>query len=442
MGNKGTRSSSSLRSWVHAEQWSVLAAAPTPHNALTPARPLGCADAQGQVDLPKNETGRPFGTLRWALTRPPPCRESESPLYELPQASGCHLRYFLLADYLVPALTKHGDEYGTMGRGLGRGYYTKLGYDCPRNYTLAQLAGGAYVRVVFFDTDRGVLLLRASSLKAGYQLAAAIQGFMALFWGHPPDRRSDSFFLHPVRRVPQPDWSEAELRTALELADPEFGRGDWVRLNTGVVLLPDQLRRFPPILPILAGEGRLREALLHAEQSRSIFNGFMVGSYYHLHYASDRRNRSTTEMMRRYFEDRAQHELAFLSAFKSIEAIFGGSQLNTRNLGRKFRGMRRHGVTPGCQYKRYHEIFQGRDRVISYYDLILHFLRIRNAVAAHANSTPPRHLAVTEDTLFEIQHFVACLIDDWAAAALGGEVVLPDLPVVFCANTTRGLEFA
>ncbi len=61
------------------------------------------------------------------------------------------------------------------------------------------------------------------------------------------------------------------------------------------------------------------------------------------------------------------------------------------------------------------EIFSGYASSESYEGMIRHFLDIRNAVAAHANPSPPRRFMLSEDSIYELQLFVAEL----GARALG-----------------------
>ncbi|MGH7592808.1 MAG: hypothetical protein ACRELE_03010, partial [Gemmatimonadales bacterium] len=69
------------------------------------------------------------------------------------------------------------------------------------------------------------------------------------------------------------------------------------------------------------------------------------------------------------------------------------------------------GTPPETPYRRFHEIFRGYKKRTTVEEILKHFLRIRNAVAAHANSTPPRDLMLSEDNVYEIQNLVTFLID-------------------------------
>jgi hypothetical protein len=165
---------------------------------------------------------------------------------------------------------------------------------------------------------------------------------------------------------------------------------------------------------------------MHFRESRQLFAGFMVGSYYHSHYRHDRREAPRWLMQKRYFEQRARYELAFVAAFKAIESFFGVTMLRRNNLERAFAHLPFPVISPWKIYRRRHEIFSRFPAQVAYRDLILHFLDLRNAVAAHANLAPPPRFVLSEDNLFEIQLFVTSLIGD----ALQGLVPDPNAVVI------------
>src|SRR5262249_42231495 len=126
-------------------------------------------------------------------------------------------------------------------------------------------------------------------------------------------------------------------------------------------------------------------------------------------------------------------------AFKAVEAMFGGVQIRRNQLDERFNSIPYALITPRARYRRYHEVFRGEGRTASYRDMILHFLDIRNATAAHSNRTPPPSLMVTEDTVYEIQWFVSELILQALCSTLGTELPTVALPAV---NRTDGLTKA
>jgi len=69
-------------------------------------------------------------------------------------------------------------------------------------------------------------------------------------------------------------------------------------------------------------------------------------------------------------------------------------------------------VKPTNTYRRFHEVFSNQVENIPYTELIEHFLRLRNVVAAHGNQNPPEQYKIIEDNTFEIQLFLEHLINN------------------------------
>lgn len=67
----------------------------------------------------------------------------------------------------------------------------------------------------------------------------------------------------------------------------------------------------------------IAEVLLHLVQSHYSISGSMTGSYYYLHYRWDKRFQNKHLREKKYFENRTRYDLAFVSAFRSIESILG-----------------------------------------------------------------------------------------------------------------------
>jgi hypothetical protein len=145
-------------------------------------------------------------------------------------------------------------------------------------------------------------------------------------------------------------------------------------------------------------------------ESRFLFCGFMVGSYYGCHYVNDRRAVPGWEIEKRYFESRYRYETAFIAAFKGIERLFGVNQIKKSNLETVLETRRTFGIAPETRYTRYHEIFSGHEKHLTYSDLLAHFLDLRNIVAAHGNRNPPECAKLIEDNVFEIQLFLQELL--------------------------------
>ena len=131
------------------------------------------------------------------------------------------------------------------------------------------------------------------------------------------------------------------------------------------------------------------------------------------HYRADRSAMSRSQLGKIYLENCHRFETAFVAAFKGIERYFRVNQIKEDRIERLFRNIKYDGVTFGSTTRRIFEIFSGFPKKTSYGELIAHFLRIRNAVAAHGNREPPKELVVSEDSILEIQSFLQELI--WKA---------------------------
>jgi hypothetical protein len=154
------------------------------------------------------------------------------------------------------------------------------------------------------------------------------------------------------------------------------------------------------------------DALLHLEYSRTLVWGFMVGSFYESHYSRDRREFSRYELERMYLENRFRYDSAFVSAFRGIECVLGKPHFKKNHiLGLLSKADQRYGTAFASQrHRSWHEVFSTKKKWWSYEDLIADYLRLRNAVSAHGNPSPP-HI-VMEDQVFEIQYVLQSMIAD------------------------------
>jgi len=156
----------------------------------------------------------------------------------------------------------------------------------------------------------------------------------------------------------------------------------------------------------------IADALLHLEQSHYIISGFMTSSYYHFHYRWDRKFEKKYLREKKYFENRTRYDLAFVSAFRSIESILGKPQVKKQEIKPSLNNLdSQYGTRfSTSRWVSYHEVFSRTKKFRSYEEVIAHFLKLRNAVAAHANPKPP--FVLNEDQLFEIQKLAESMIAD------------------------------
>ncbi len=277
-------------------------------------------------------------------------------------------------------------------------------------------------------------MITAASRRRAYEIGEAVNGYFSVFLGYEQDLKRGGFWLHECRLVPRATWSEkvfVQNLLHLDRDSPDHETFELHALQSGYGLQYDHIELLARYLPTLTQSARLIAALRHFVQSRHLFTGYMVGSYYYSHYRHERRESPRWLMEKRYYEDRAQYELGFVSAFKAIESFFGTQQLTKHTLSEAFRRLPFKAVTRDRPYRRRHETFSGFRARSTYGEMILHFLDVRNAVAAHANPSPPRHLTLSEDNLFEIQRFVTYLIGDALEGARSGSGKNPIDPSQF-----------
>lgn len=131
--------------------------------------------------------------------------------------------------------------------------------------------------------------------------------------------------------------------------------------------------------------------------------GFMVGSYYFAHYRHDRKEMARYHLDKSYLENRIAYDTAFLSAFRGIEALLEKPHFKSNDVSELLYVADSKNATPFTKkkYRSFHEVFSSRRKLWSYEEIIVRYLRLRNAVAAHGNINPPN--IIMEDQVFEIQ---------------------------------------
>jgi hypothetical protein len=320
-------------------------------------------------------------------------------------------RHFLVADYVVPVYLP---ENGSLSLGGDRGrdrtsrarYLRQYGISQLTNFVVRRLDTGTVVRAAYSDVTHGHLLVSAPSLSGAYRAAKAIDAFFFLVVGHAADLQRSAPKLTELKCVPDAAWTRARLWREIvgwDIGIPEFY--SYV-FYSGHVVHSDEMRRLGQFLERIYPDDSLCEALLHLGYSRYLFNGYMTGGHYYRHYYRDREDMSEEQLNRAYYEHRELFELAFTAAFKALERILKVTQIRKHDIPRALASISA-GITGDVEYTRRHETFSGLEEKVSYADIVAHFLDMRNAAAAHANPTPPRHLRLSEDSLIEIQLFVS-----------------------------------
>lgn len=330
--------------------------------------------------------------------------------------------YYLVNERVIPSYTVH-DERQVASWRLGtpqfssqpvdsnylqerREYYKSANLNLPKNYRVSRIDSNTSLHVVFLEVDQGLFLIKAPSQLIAYRVLDSMNGGFFYMSGDCLDFDNINPRLLDVRAVPQSSWTSETLFE--QLKDSHLYRQYSVigELNCGRLVEYSEMTPLGPLVERLYTDDDLSAALNHLGHSRAMFNGFMVGSYYEIHYRDEREDVTAYEMEKRFFENRLTYELAFLSAFKGIERFLGVNQIKRSNIRNLLIKADAEGVEPSSRHMRAFEIFSGLDEEISYESIIVHFLNIRNVVAAHSNLTPPEELIISEDTIREIQYFL------------------------------------
>ena len=339
---------------------------------------------------------------------------------------GRDMRYFLANGYSpsphAPQMHAHGYTKVTFGgpsnstrRQMARQYKEadvplpplgeKVFLRVPRHGRLAVFVHGAYEAFV---------LIAASSQRRAYLLANAFRAALTCFQGQAPCNNSDAYLLE-LASAPTPDMSRRDLARSIRQREDYDRYPDTaleMAISTGTILDHMQIARACEVVRQAMTQPVILDALLHLEYSRTLVWGFMVGSFYQAHYSIDRRELSRYEVERAYLENRFRYDSAFVSAFRGIECALGKPHFKKTDIrGLLSEADRRYGTALSSQrHRSWHEVFSTKKKWWSYADLIAYYLKLRNAVSAHGNPSPPH--TVMEDQVFEIQYLLQTMIAD------------------------------
>lgn len=318
--------------------------------------------------------------------------------------------YYLVSDYSVPVYIDYQGTFhinNLVSFNEKRRYYIKQGRNLPSNYTIAILDNHTQVRVVFYNVDNGLFLIKAGNQRTAYEVFRALDGFFFLFKGGAPNYDRCIPKLTEICKVPHYDWDIDRLFKELSQRNMEIMQTDVYNLRSSPFIQAYEMQLLGPYVERIYSDRRFNEALHHLGHSRFLYYGFMVGSYYNCHYRHDRQNMSKHLIQKQYYENRERFELAFLSAFRGIERFLNVNQIKDPDIDRSLVKLQIANIKPDTNYHRRHEIFSGRRRDVTYRDIISQFLKIRNTVAAHANPSPPSDFIISEDSVMEIQLFLS-----------------------------------
>lgn len=261
--------------------------------------------------------------------------------------------------------------------------------------------------VFVYDFDRTQLLLRASSQRKAYLLGNTFRSITTALIGEPPVQNGFEFLVELTDK-PDPSMTLDELVELYRQLDDTPVRLSTlaVILQSGMALDHSKLSWVCDFMKRALVAPRFHATLLHLYQSHQMISGYMSGSFYESHYRWERKSQSRYFREKLYYEGRTQYDLAFLSVFRAIEALLNSANLRSEQIHRLLVQLdSQYGTTfAKSDYQFYHEIFSGGMKRMAYEEVIVRYLNLRNAVAAHGSLKPPR--IITDDQVFEIQLLV------------------------------------
>ncbi len=281
----------------------------------------------------------------------------------------------------------------------------------PQNYSFLKLSKTDEIRVVYFEYDKGNFLIKSNSRESAYKIANIIYGFHYLYRSWAPDPDSSIYKLQEINRIPKYDWTIKDVISALDKKIHHwYGDLESCKLLSGFEVSNFTHNELKIFIECFYKDYDARESLNHLLKSVQIFGGVPNSSYYSFHYAPDRKLESRAVLNKKYFEDRITYETSFIAAFKGIERFFKVAKIKKGKINNIFKNITYENVSPDIVYTRYFEIFSGYKKQIKYSELIEHFLKLRNAVAAHGNRKDSRKKLIIEDNIIEIQFFLTELL--------------------------------
>lgn len=300
----------------------------------------------------------------------------------------------------------------------------------PKPYKLLSLSGLAALHVCFTDFDRGHFIVKARSLRKAYELATAVRSFYYLMYSHPVEFNGMYPMLVELDAYPNANWTEQQLMDSICRIEGSDMRS---ALDYAPVAVTSEieLRFIVTCVPKLIDDVFLRDAAQHLAHSRFVFNGLDRGLVAR-HVRVNRRG-----LEKAYLENRAQYELSFLAAFKGLERLLRTGQIKRPAISRLLAETPYKKFRADSEYRRLHEVGPAFAATPAYFELVAHFLDIRNSVAAHANPHPNRAFVLRAATILEIQRFLEILC--YEAMGYRQQGTLPGSAVVRC-RPTYGLQ--
>ena len=295
--------------------------------------------------------------------------------------------------------------------------YQEAGMEVPKlgETVFLRLRGIGRISVFVHGAYDAFIMVVASSQRKAYLLGNSLRAALTCFHGHPPLEQASGFLLELTKR-PSHDMVLRDLADVINPPlFPEERHANFrleLELGSGTGINHSVLSEACSIVSKALGYPRLLDALMHLEYSRSLVWGFMVGSFYESHYSRDREVLTRYQLERSYLENRFRYDSAFVSAFRGVECVLGKPHFRQRGIPSLLAKTDREFGTSfsSSKHRSWHEMFSSRRKWWTYEDLIAYYLKLRNAVSAHGNPSPP-HI-VMEDQVLEIQYLLQAMISE------------------------------
>lgn len=319
--------------------------------------------------------------------------------------------YYLLTGYIIPFL--HYIETRTEGKTnenkINKNKIYKNNNQTPENYTFLDLTQSTKIYIAYHKSQHSFLgnfVIESNSMAEAYCLADIIRGFYSVFYGWTPLETGSNFYLKKLNDIPNAKWTTEDISNAT--IDVDVGIEDLILVDSGVQLTEGSLEDLKNFISKIYPNDGLCESLNHLLESRVLLNCFMTNSYYEYHYKYDRSEMPEWLKEKMFYENRYRYQTAFVAAFKGIESFFRVNDFKEHEIEKLFNNINYNDISFDTVYKRRFEIFSGEPEKVRYGELLAHFLKLRNVVAAHHNKKPP--VIITEDSICEIQEFLVELI--------------------------------
>lgn len=288
-------------------------------------------------------------------------------------------------------------------------------YNSSRESTLIYEGTDYKLHIVYTINQRhrskviGHYVIEAQTLDRSYEIASLLRSFYSLFynWTYP----SDGFLIHEIDCIPTGIINSDDLTKIIVNSNDYYIDLKLSNLSSGVQVWTDEpVADFIHFLDKVDTQRNIAESLDLLHHSTEIVCGMMDGSYYHLHYKREKECEDPKYDRKLYLENRYFNELAFVSAFKSLERLYECNNLSRKTLENDLARLEIEIDYHNESYQRYHEIFSGYSEYPTYIELIRHFLDMRNAAAAHGNMKVPKKFEISLDSVMEIQKFMIELL--------------------------------